>query len=197
MKIFILTLVVSSVFGAQIVLAQAQMPERTSKLDSCEIRKDSAGVVSPIYYLSGNLNSDSDNSENRNISPETEGIPHGLWLVTQVTIEKNTDGKMERTVFKSADEVKSHIPCPQELEVNAKTATLRYPGSWEDTADYTLNGNQLIIYILVGTQQYQYGISNGNLLLTADYNYVNNDLIAKKSENIAEHRRIILKISEQ
>ena len=124
-----------------------------------------------------------------------DGIPHGLWEVAEVTIEKNTGGKVETTVYKSADEVKSHIPCPQELEVNARTATLRYPEGIEESAEYTTEGD-LTLYTALGLR-YRYEIKDGNLILTAIFNYVNNDLAARRSENITENWIIALKINEQ
>jgi len=122
-----------------------------------------------------------------------DGIPYGKWEVTQVAIEKNTGGRAENTAIQSANEVRSHIPCLQELEVNAATATLRYPDGREETAEYTIEGDQLILYIVAGIQKFQYSTKDGILTLTAMYNYVNNDLKAKRSEDIREQRIIYLK----
>jgi len=123
----------------------------------------------------------------------TDVLPQGLWKVAQITIEKNTDGKLETTVYNTVAEVQSHIPCPQELEVNAEIAVLRYFDDWEEAAEYALEGDELIIYTASGVQKYRYSIQDGNLILIAAYNYVNNDLQAKRSENITEERTIILK----
>ena len=123
----------------------------------------------------------------------TDALSQGLWKVAQVTIEKNTNGELETTVYNTAAEVQSHIPCPQELEINAQTIVLRYSEGWEEAAEYSLEDGRLTIYIAVGAQFYRYEIKGENLILTADYNYVNNDLRAKQSKNITEKRTISLK----
>ena len=120
-----------------------------------------------------------------------DGLLQGVWKVEQVTIEKNTDGKVQTTVYNMAAEVQNHIPCLQELEINAQTAVLRYPDGGEEPAEYTL-GSDLTIYTVVG-QLYRYSIKDENLILTVAYNYVNNDLLAKQTENITEKWVITLK----
>ena len=119
----------------------------------------------------------------------------GKWEVEKVSVEKNIDGKVEKTVYNSAEEVKSHVPCLQEVEVNEKTAVLRYPDGREEIAEYTTK-DDLILYTVLG-QRYRYEIKGENLILTVDYSYVNNDLEAKKSENIKENWIITLKNREQ
>ena len=98
----------------------------------------------------------------------------GKWTVEKVTIEKNTDGKVQTTVYDSAAEVQSYIPCMKELVVNAQNITLRYPSGWEETAKYTLDGNQLKIMAATAMQSYQYSLNGASLILTVTYNYVNN-----------------------
>ena len=121
----------------------------------------------------------------------------GKWTVEKVTIEKNTDGKVETTVYDSAAAVQSHIPCLQELEVNAQTITLRYPDGWEEVAEFIIDGSQLEVMTAIATQLYQYSKSSTTLTLTATYNYVNNNLAAKTSAKITEIRTITLKMNEQ
>jgi len=120
-------------------------------------------------------------------------LPQGKWTVEKVTIEKNTDGDVQTTVYNNATEVKSFIPCMQELEINGQSITLRYGKDWEDTAEYTLDGDQVTINTASGPQTYQYDdTQEGKLTLIAVYNYVNNDLQAKRSEKITEKRIITL-----
>ena len=126
---------------------------------------------------------------------QNDMLSHGLWEVTQVTIEKNTDGRAEKIVNNAAKEVRSHNPCPKELEVNEKTATLRYSNGWEEPAEFTTEGD-LTLYTVLG-QRFRYEIKEGSLILTVRYNYVNNDLAARRSERITENWTIILKMSRQ
>ena len=196
MKIFILICVMSAISGAQIALAQAQIPEGTWKLDSCEMLKDSTGVVPPIHYRSGDLISGPDIPESRNTLPATDGIPYGTWEVAEVTIEQNTGGRAEKTAYKSADEVKSHITCLQKLEVMQQNAILRYPNGGEEPTEYYIEGDELILNTASGIQKYHYDIKDDNMTLTAIYNYVNNDLAAKRSQNITEQRVIYLKLNK-
>ena len=120
-------------------------------------------------------------------------LPQGKWVVEKVIIEKSTDGNVQTTVYNNAAEVQSFIPCMQELEINAQSIVLRYADGREDTADYALEGNQLTIYIVVGSQTYQYDVKKGKLTLTAVYNYVNNDTQARRSKQINEKRIITFK----
>ena len=119
-------------------------------------------------------------------------LPQGRWTIAQVTIEKNTDGNIQTTVYNTAADVKSYIPCPQELEINAQSVILRYPDGTEETTQYTLEDNQLTILIADAIQSCQYSIKDGNLTLTAKHNYVNN-LPTGHKERIAEQWIISLK----
>ena len=117
----------------------------------------------------------------------------GKWSVEKVSIEKNTDGKVKKTVYKSAAEVKSYIPCPQEWEVkDSKTITLRYADGREEPAEYTMEGNQLKIMTATAMQLYQYSIKGKSLTLTTTHNYVNN-LPTGHTERIEEKWTMVLK----
>ena len=122
-----------------------------------------------------------------------ETLPNGRWTVEKVNAEKNTDGKIEKAVYLSASEVKSHIPCVQEMVVDGQKITLRYPDGSEETADYSLDGKTLIINIITGQRTYTCDIKSGTMTLTAVYNYVYNDLSAKRSDNITETRILTFK----
>ena len=121
-------------------------------------------------------------------------LPQGKWEVTQITIEKNTNGKIDTAVYNAAKEIISHIPCMQELEIKGENIVLRYSDGQEETADYTLQGDHLTIHIATGNQIYKYKNNGSTITLTAFYEYVNNDLVAKKYETISEKRIITLSI---
>ena len=121
-------------------------------------------------------------------------LPQGQWEVMQVTIEKNTDGNVQTAVYNTAADVKSHILCPQEWEINAETIVIRYPNGWEETSlSYIADDNQLIMQTADGAiPPYQYNTNGGNLTLITTYNYVNN-LPTGNTERISEKWIIILK----
>lgn len=123
----------------------------------------------------------------------TDSLLQGRWTVMQVTIEKNIDGKIQTTVYNTAVDVQSHIPCLQELEINVQNIVLHYPNGREETTEYTFEDDQLTIYGAMEKQTYRYDIKDGNLTLTANYDYVNNNLPAKQTEYITEKRIITLK----
>ena len=128
------------------------------------------------------------------VAAQAGTLPQGRWTVTQVTVEKNTGGNIETTVYNSAAELQGFfIPCIQEMEINEQTITVRYPSGREETAVYTTEGDLLIIHIPVGADTYHYSTSGENLILTATYNYVNNNLKEKTSTPITEQRIITLK----
>jgi len=122
-------------------------------------------------------------------------LPQGKWTVEKITIEKNIDGNVQTAEYNNAAEVQSFIPCPQELEIYDQSITLRYTEGGEETAEYALDGDQLTINVMSGALTYQYSSKEGKLSLTAIYNYVNNDLQAKRSEKITEKR--IITFTEQ
>ena len=105
-----------------------------------------------------------------------ETLPQGRWEVKQIIAERNTTGKIDTTVYNTAAEVKEFMRFPQVLEVkDAKTILLHYPNSTENnTMEYTLEYNQLIIKGIGTWLQYQYSINGGVLILTSMYYFVNN-----------------------
>ena len=117
----------------------------------------------------------------------------GKWTVEKVTIEKNTDGKVETTVYDSAAEVKnSFVPCPQEWEIiGVQNIVLHYPDGIVEPTNYTLAGNQLTMNAVGAIHTYQYSLSGGKLVLSITYNYRNN-LPTGKVEQIEEKRVINL-----
>ena len=117
-----------------------------------------------------------------------EKLPQGRWEVKQVTVEKNTDGKIDTTVYNTAAEVESHILCVQEWKITANNILLRYPNGIEETVDNTLKDNILTVYAFDGIEYlYKCSVNGENLILTITLNYRNRDL-----EAVVEKRTIIL-----
>ena len=120
-------------------------------------------------------------------------LPQGRWEVAQVTIEKNSDGNIQTTVYNTAVDVKSRIFCPQEWEISAQGIVLHYPDGIKDIVENTLEDNQLTVYAFDGSMQlYQCSMSSENLILTATHDYVNM-LPAGQIEKIVEKWVITLK----
>jgi len=120
-----------------------------------------------------------------------EALPQGLWKVAQITIEKNTDGKLETMVYNTVAELQSHLPCPQELEVNAQNIVLRYADGREAVPEYLPDSNQLTIITAGVVLQYRYSIAGENLTLISTYEYLYNRP-AEQIERIEEKCTIIL-----
>jgi hypothetical protein len=126
-----------------------------------------------------------------------EALPQGRWKVEQVTIEKNTDGNIQTTVYNAADEVKSYISCPQEWEINEKSIVVRYPNGDEVLSLYVVDNGQLIMQTDDGVMPpYRYNINGKNITLTTTYSYVHN-LPAGETERINEKWIVTLKKQKQ
>ena len=120
-------------------------------------------------------------------------IPKGTWDVVQVSVEKNTDGKTEKKSYKTVPEIKSHIPCPQVWIVSDENIILRYSSGIEDITENKLEEGQLTVYAYDGCLfLYQCNISDGNLVLTVTYDYIN-ILPARQIQKITENRVMTLK----
>ena len=93
----------------------------------------------------------------------------GKWTVEKVTIEKNTDGKMDSTVYPSVEAVKDYTTFPQVLDVkDAKTLLMRYADATEEMeADYTLEDGVLRITYNVLGFSYLYSLNADTLVLTS------------------------------
>jgi hypothetical protein len=124
-------------------------------------------------------------------------IPQGLWDVTQITIEKNTDGNVELSVYDDVRKVKSFIPCPQIWEFrDSTTLVMRYLDNTEESGKYTLEDERFTVDLAVAMQSYQYTLSEGKLTLRITHNYVNN-LPEDHTESIEEKWIIELKMQKQ
>jgi hypothetical protein len=117
----------------------------------------------------------------------------GRWEVSQITVEKNTDGKKETAVYKSASEMKSFIPFPQEWEIkDTETAVLRFPDGREETSLYTLAGKQFTMGITGALLLFSYSVTGENLTLTVTINY-DTARSEKKIEHTVENLTVVLK----
>ncbi len=120
-------------------------------------------------------------------------LPQGRWKVSQITIGKNTDGKTQTSVYKTAAEVQSYIRCPQEWEVkDTQNIVLEYSEGTKEPCTYTLEANRLTVHTPSGMQVYQYATNTKILTLITTYNYINN-LSIGDVEHIMEQWTIILK----
>ena len=149
------------------------------------------------------------------ISAQADGkLPQGMWGVVEVTVDKktevaveqktdgtvarNTNGttvagnvfntaiKSERNVYKAADKVQSYFLSPKSWEViDSETIVLRYQNGREETAKYTLEGNQLKIETPVAVQSYQCSMEGETMIISCTHNYSNN-LPGRIAENIEE-----------
>jgi len=124
-------------------------------------------------------------------------IPHGKWEVSQVTIEKNTDGKVETTVHDTLRAGQSFIPCPQIWEFrDSVNVVLHFPDGNKEVTNYVVDGNQITIGFLGALQKYGYAVEDHKLTLTVTHSYQWN----QPSGNLAvieEKWTVILKIPEQ
>ncbi len=121
-------------------------------------------------------------------------LPLGQWEVVQITLEKNTDGRVETTTYNKTDEVNSYIRFPQAVETGeSQRIVLHYPGKVESTvAGYTLEDDLLTIRSVGVVLQYQCHISNEILTLILVRHYSNN-ISEKELEHVTEKWVITLK----
>ena len=124
-------------------------------------------------------------------------LPQGKWEVKQITVEKNTNGNPQTTVYNAVTEVKNDIRFPQMMEVkNGENMVLCYPDSIENiTTEYTLENNQLTIKGIGTALQYQYSIDGGLLTLTSTCSYTSNAMEGNR-KNIVETWVFTLKKQE-
>ena len=96
----------------------------------------------------------------------------GIWEVSQITIEKNTDGKTEKNVYNKGGKVQSYIPCPQKWEIkDSKTIVLYYEDGTEETSEYEIKDNQLAIRYAGAILSYRYIVNDDTLTLTITHKY--------------------------
>jgi len=124
-------------------------------------------------------------------------IPQGKWTVIQITIEKNTDGNIQTTMYNTPTEVQSHYPRLQELEINARNIVLRYFNGWEEVSpSYTVTGNYLTLTSELYSQPIRYNLNEDILMLFATHSYVYN-LPTGQTKQITENWTINLKQQKQ
>ena len=100
-------------------------------------------------------------------------IPYGSWKVSQVTIEKKTNGQMEKNIYATAAEVKEFVPCAQTWEIiDSKTVVLHYSDDiGEEITEYAFEDGQLRINMMGAILKYQYNINDKTLTLTSIRKY--------------------------
>jgi hypothetical protein len=122
-----------------------------------------------------------------------DGIPSGLWEVSQITIEKKINDQVGKKVYKTAAEVKEFLPCPQTWEIkDSKTIALGYSDDRKDVIEYTIEDGQLIIVTLGYVFEYQHVADGDTLTLTTTLKYTWNNSEGGV-DNIEEKRIITLK----
>ena len=108
------------------------------------------------------------------VEQANDSIPQGTWEVTQVTVEKTADGKVERATNRDA-QTQTFIPCPQIWEFkDSKSIVRHYLDGTEEISDYSLEEKQLVIHSPTALQNYQYTINGELMTLQITHNYVNN-----------------------
>ena len=108
-------------------------------------------------------------------APTTQGrdaIPYGVWEVSQIIIEKSTNGNIKKNTYNTAAEVKEYLPCPQTWEIkDSKTVVLHYSGGREETINYAFEDGQLVIGTMGAILKYRYSTSHDTLTLTITHKY--------------------------
>ena len=99
------------------------------------------------------------------IAQAANNFPQGLWKVTQIIVEKNTDGNIQTAVYDKVSDVQSFIPFPEAWEINAQTIVLHYPAGEKETIEYAIENGRLTITAAGVIQTYGYGMNDGNLIL--------------------------------
>ena len=132
---------------------------------------------------------------------ESETLPSGTWKVTQITSEKETEGKIDTTRYKSTADVKDYIRFPQTIEVkDSLTIVLSYFDTEEkSTASYLLEGDSLSIIEGPLRHIYLYELKDDDLVMTMESTYVNrkwDDNSTPITEIIAHKWIFILKIQK-
>jgi len=120
-------------------------------------------------------------------------LPQGTWTVTQVTVERNTDGNIETTVYNSAAEVQSPHSKLQELVVSAQGIVLRHLCGWEETiSSYTADGNYLTMASELYNEPIRYELGEGTLTLFTIHSHLYN-LPMGQVQQIIENRETTFK----
>ena len=101
-----------------------------------------------------------------------DALLQGSWEVTQITIEKNTEGKIEKMAYDNAGKIQSRIPCPQKWVFKDSTAAaLHFQDDREETTEFSLDGDELTIRYAGAVLKYQYVVSGEKLTLITTQNY--------------------------
>jgi len=120
---------------------------------------------------------------------ESDTLPHGRWEVTQITFEKNTDGRIETIRYNTTADTKDLIRFPQSMEAgDSLRCVLSYFGIDEKRpAEYVLKGDRLTITEGSIENSYQYNQIEGSLLISIEYPYKTRQRSGeRKLENVTE-----------
>ena len=106
------------------------------------------------------------------IFAQTNTIPHGLWEVSQVTIEKSTNGKIEKKTYNKVSEMQSYLPCPQTWEIiDSKNVVLHYSEGMKETIEYTIEDGLFTVNMFGAILKYNYSTNNETLTLSTTHKY--------------------------
>lgn len=118
----------------------------------------------------------------------------GKWTVEQITIVKNIDGKSDTTVYKTATDVKSNIPCPQKWNITEKNVVLTYPNGKEETIAYIIEDDRLIL-LEDSMVPYLYSTNENVLTLTTVTEYIYESELPSGTKRVEE--KWIIKLKKQ
>jgi hypothetical protein len=106
------------------------------------------------------------------VAKANETLPQGTWEVENITVDNNTDGKIENKAYGRNTKIHSYLPCPQKWEIkDSKTIVLYFEEGQKETTDYELKDNQLIIRYAGAVQSYRYTVKDETLTLTITHKY--------------------------
>ena len=146
--------------------------------------------VPVLFARTGGVSSDGKQDSR---DKENAILLQGTWEVEQVTMEKNTDGRVERRTNVKANEVKGLLPCPQRWEIkDSKTVVLHFSDKEVESTDFTLEGDKLTIRYLGAIMQYNFVIKDDVLTLTTSHKYHWNQA-SGRTESIEEKWNMTLK----
>ena len=131
------------------------------------------------------------------VEQANDSIPPGTWEVTQVRLEKNTDGEIQRATNSTTAAMKESVRFPLKLEIKeSRNILLYYDDSKEGiSAEYTLEEGQLKIMSVGIALEFRYSLSDEQLTLAFVHRYANRKS-ADKVENVTENWTVTLERKE-
>jgi hypothetical protein len=152
--------------------------------------------ITALYILPADVRGDKGELlEVFSVNAVPEQLP-GRWEVTQIVVQKITNGNTATTVHRSAAELGYFLHCPQEWEFTASgTVKLLHADGMEETGTFTVEGDQLKINLPPAGYTYQFDGVNGGVLnvrITHRYSY-NPPKGMGRTEQIEENWQIQLR----